>query len=257
MKKPLIALSCAAALLLAGCSAPAPAPAPAGTTAPGTTASSTPAAPAASGLVPGAEVDKAALSQELEAAQKNIKTLHMEMTTKANAAGTDFTMGMSGDMDVSNPAAPKGRLALTGPIAMEMIMDGGDIFYIKMPLLGEGWYKATQEELGAQVPDAAEQTNLYREFLTKAEKVTYVGEETVDGEKTRHYTLLVPTSTVSKDAAGDTPVPVSLYVNEQGWVKRTQLELADPVMSLDLTMSKFNEPVAVEIPADAQPFPKR
>ena len=36
------------------------------------------------------------------------------------------------------------------------------------------------------------------------------------------------------------------------------VELTEPAaMSIDLVMSKFNEPVTVQAPADAKPFPKR
>lgn len=256
MKTTLIALSCAGVLLFAGCSAPAPAPAPAGaTTAAATTA---PAAPAASTLVPGAEVDRAALSSELEAAAKNLKSMHMDMQTKASMAGQDITFGMTGDMDLSDQSKPKGVLSMTGLLSMDMIMDGSDTVYIKMPMLGEGWFKASHAELGAEVPDATEQAGQYKEFLDKSQKVTYIGEEVVDGEKTRHYTLMVPAKDVAKDQGGDTPVPVELYVNEQGWVKKMNVALTEPaVMSIDLVMSKFNEPVTVQAPADAQPLPKR
>lgn len=252
MKTSVIALSCAAVLLVGGCSAPAAAPAS------GAAASAGPTAPAASTLVPGAEVDKTSLAAELEAAAKGLTSMHMQMETKANAAGTDFTIGMSGDMDISDPNSPKGTLSMTGMLPMDMIMDGSDTLYIKTPMLGEDWYHATHAELGAEVPDAAEQTGLYKEFLGKADKVTYVGEEVVNGEKTRHYTMMVPAKDVADGQGGDTPVPVELYVNEQGWVKRMQMDLTDPVtMSLDLVMSKFNEPVTVQAPADAKPFPKR
>lgn len=254
MKKALMALTCTGVLLVAGCSAPAPAPAQAGSTA----AATTPAAPATPKRAPGSEVDKATLAAELDAAAKNLTSMHMDMQSKTSAAGMTIDIGMTGDLDVTNRETPKGKISMTGFVPMDMVMDGTDVVYMKTPMLGEGWFKATHAELGADVPDAAEQTNLYKDFLGKADKVTYIGEETVEGEKTDRYTLMVPTKDLADGAGGDTPAPVELYVNQQGWVKKMQVNLTDPVnMSLDMVMSKFNEPITLEIPTDAQPIPKR
>ena len=254
-----VGLALAAALLITGCSGAPTTPAP-------TSASPSAAAtPTATTLAPGAAVDKAALSTQLDEAQKSLTSLHLVMTTKATAAGQSFDVGMTGDLDVSDKANPRGALTLTGPMAMEMVLDSGEVYYIKMAMLGDQWFKATKEDLGTASIDPASQVNSYSTFLAKADKVVYVGEEQVEGAATKHYTLSVPKAALAGAAASATPapsaaaetVPVELYVTEKGLVKKVSMAMTEPVMTMDIVMSKFNEPVTITIPTDAQPFPKR
>lgn len=261
MKLSTVGLALAGALVLAGCSAAPSNPAPTGAASSAPTsaaATPTPTAPAT-----GATVDKAALTKQLEDAQASLNSVHMAMNTKASVSGMSFDVAMVGDMDVRDKANPRGSLSMTGPMPLEMIMDAGGVYYIKTAALGNQWYKATKDDLGSGVPDPAGQASGYTELLKSADKVVFVGEETIEDTPTKHYTLSVPKSSASVPGASAAPsasgemIPVELYVTAQNYVKKFTMTMTDPVVATDVVLSKFNEPVTITIPTDAQPFPKR
>lgn len=254
--------SVAVGLILAGCSAPATAPAPA--SAPAPMPSAVQKTPTLADAAPGAEVDKKALGDLLASGAKSMRTGHMEMTIKATAGGQGFTMTMKGDVDNTDPAKPRAAVAVDGPMKMDMVMDG-ETYYMMIPLLGKDWYTASKAELekmgGSSIPNPEDQFSQARQIAEQAQKVVYVGEETVGGTSTKHYTFTVPLSAVSgtsvpASVAAQT-VPYDVYLDAQGVVRKTAFSLTEPAMTGEVLLTKINEPVTITIPTGAKPFPNR
>ncbi len=262
-KTRLLAAGLAAAVLASGCTA-----APSTTTAPttaGATASMAPASAGPADARPGADVDATALLDQVGTAAAAMKSTHLELKTTGAMSGQSFSMNMSGDLDLSDPAQPRSSMTMSGLLEMSMVVDAG-VYYLKLPALGDGWYKATKAQLeqagGGAIPDAAEQAKQYEFLDGKVERAVYVGEENVGGVATRHYTLSVRqaaitgvTPTASPSASAVETVPYELFVDAQGFVRRTLVTTTDPQLTIEVLLTAINQPVTITAPANAQEFP--
>lgn len=276
MKYRLLTASLAAAALLAGCSAPT-ATTPASTvpsahpsTSAAPQASPTTAQADASGAsldsaTPGQEVDKDALAARMAEGVKTVKSMHMESVTTGQVGGNPVDVTLRGDVDTSDPDSTRGSLTMSGAIEMEAVVDGAD-YYLKLPMLGPDWFKASADDLGqagSGVPNPADQTRQQREVAAAASKAVYNGEETIDGVATKHYTLTVPrdkafsgqNATASPGKA--TEIPVEVYLDAQGVLRRMIVVVDEPAVTVTTDMSRFNEPVTITVPTDAKPLPGR
>lgn len=254
---PLVAGALVAGMLFAGCSAPATTPATA--PAPASTAAQK---PALGNAVPGSEVDKQALASFVTAGVKSMKTSHMSVVSKVTMSGKAVTVKMDGDIDLSDPARPRAAVTMDLMAKMEMVMDGED-YYIRMAALGPDWMKTTKAELSKSSSsssiDFADQMNLTSEYVMKAEKAVYVGEETVDGVKTKRYTLTMPAADLlgaSGMTSAVSSVPFDMYLDAQGVIRKTHFALADPETTADVLVTKVNQPVSITVPTGAKPFLK-
>lgn len=280
MTSRMAALPLLAAVLFAGCSAAptAPAPAPASSAAsPGATTPSAAASSPTSGLAApqnatvGQPVDVAALGEQLQRGMESLRSATVHSDVKGTVQGQTFELSTQARVDYSDRSKPRSAAEMTGVMPMSIVQDG-DTLYFKAEMLGNSWYRATRAELqqktGQTLPDPADQVAQANGFVKAADSATFVGTETVDGVETRHYTVKVrqdalaeasgqPSATPSSGAQSEL-VPLELYVDAQGVSRRVTTDLASGgSISTDTRTTSINEPVQIEIPADAQPLPQR
>lgn len=285
MKSPLLAGTLTAAVLLAGCSSPTTSPTSApssGASSPAASASAKPsssstsaagtgAAAAVDQAKPGDKVDAKALSDAMVAGQESVKTAVTTMKSKGKVQGVDVDLDTNAQVDMSDRNRVKMHLTLS-KMNVEAIMDGKDM-YVKMPLLGEGWYKGTEADLGAdgmgQMPTADQMTGQAQQLADSIREASFVGEETIDGVQTRHYKLMVERDKIVDKAASAIPsasasasstssasalVPVDVWLDDKHVTRRSSSSIDGSTTQVDV--SKVNEPVSITIPTDAKPFPR-
>ncbi|WP_168583580.1 DUF7537 family lipoprotein [Gephyromycinifex aptenodytis] len=241
-------------LALSGCSgAGDSAPADAGTSA----APSTQAAP-----TPGQEIDKDAFFTRTEKAVLAKKTYAMHMSMDSQGE----TITMSGVGDVSTPDAPKARMLMeppTGGEKMEMIL-AGDSIYMQMPGVGGGKYMQMPLSALAQAGgqdltkflNPAENLKMTKQAV---EKVVFVGEEDVAGQKLDHYAVTLNPAKMQESLPKPAPsvspslpaqLPYDVWVDDEDLVRKTDMTMDGVHMTM--TTDKYGEPVEITAPPSAQ-----
>lgn len=211
---------------------------------------------------PGQQIDAEAFFARTQEAMLAQKTYSMAMTM--DSRGEKITM--SGVGDVSDPASPKARMLLapaTDKEKMEMILDGESIF-IQMP--GAGGEKYMQMPLSALAQAGGQDLTKFlnpAENLTMTkqavEKIVFVGEEDVAGEKLKHYSVTLnpaklaqATPSASPSASPSLPaqLPYDVWVDGQDLVRKTDMTMDGVHMTM--TTDKYGEPVDIAAPPSAQ-----
>lgn len=246
-----------AALLVTGCTAPTTVSAPAPTA-----ATTSPAAPA-SAPAGGQEVDKTALLQSMAEAQAGVKTSTTNMEGSTTTAGktTPIKSVIVADRTNADHVVAKTTMSAAGA-DINMIIDG-DTYYM---LMGGAWFKlnkASIETSGVSVPDVTDQSAALKDMAAKVQKIVLVGDESVDGVATKHYLLTLDGSALSSLATGATAAPATATIPYDMWVDGNSimrkfamtLKQDSGDFSMSGAISKINESVSIEIPANAQPFP--
>lgn len=206
----------------------------------------------------------------------------VETTTSANSAAVTMTGTSGGEpVDVSgvisfgdSPAAELTQVdPEDGEITVRVI---GSAFYVSIPeaeqasMDGKKWFKMDFAALGATSEDLAQQlegldpVQNVRTLLEGAE-VTVVGEETIDGVPTVHYTSVTPVDSYLEQFEAEiregieeqlataevTEVAVDVWVDEQYQPRRVKLVMG--TMS-DMTMNytDYGKAVTIEAPPAAE-----
>lgn len=235
------------------------------TAAPETVATSS--APAASGpfnTAPGAEVDKTTFVQETMKATTDKGTYAMEADTSAGGQA----MQMTGSVDAKDAANPKMTMKMTlGAQTLDFLIVDKSA-YMQLPGVAGGKYiKMALEDLfkaGGGTGDFEKMLNPQGQLAAQSaaiEKVTYVGEEAVDGETLYHYTVVVDPQK-ALEAAGQTAIPTDAataipekleyqyYLDSEKLARRIKID--DPSMSVDMRMKDYGKPVTITAPPTSQ-----
>ncbi|WP_028568784.1 hypothetical protein [Salinispora tropica] len=181
---------------------------------------------------------------------------------------------------------------LRDPVRYEMVMDEGGVS-TAIRLIDSAMYMENSEEemansdgkrwtkmdLSSGFASEADFDQQLREVdpvkqvkaLLGAEGVTVVGEETVDGVPTVHYTVTATVeehlalleqqnelSAADREEAAEqmaessvTEIKTELWIDEQYWPRRARLTMGEMgVMTIDYT--NYNEPVNIEVPPAAE-----
>lgn len=189
-------------------------------------------------------------------------TAHLTMALEGGPAG----ITMEGDVDYS-ASPPEMAMTMTntqmGGGEMQVVLVDG-VLYVKMPDVGRGkWVKMDLSAEGSPLSgdlmgnlDPSEQLSKFKESVTKVE---FVGEEDVDGESLKRYTM-----TMRADALKDlqeelgtserTDLPsvitYDLWLDDDGVLRQTKVAMGD-LGSVTMTLSEWGEPVDIEAPASA------
>jgi hypothetical protein len=208
---------------------------------------------------------------------KALTTAHMTMDVSIGSAGS---IKGSGDADYTKTPADL-ALKLTMPSSMSMGSGGGfelrlvdGIMYVSAGSLtgGKFWKLDPSDKnnpLGASglgdLLDQMDPVKAVEAVRPAIEKVTFVGNEDVDGRSLDHYTLTVDPETALKSLGGGSmtqgaqgEVPDSLvydvWLDDQGRTGKVSMDL--PVggssTSLDINMTDFGEQVDIEAPSADQ-----
>jgi hypothetical protein len=151
----------------------------------------------------------------------------------------------------------------------------GTALYVQVPpamnRTGKPWLKVSPtstdpllKQLSSSVTSAQQfgELDSFRQFVTAAKFVKLVGRETVDGQRTEHYSVVVDAtkleSTVANSQllaqAGLTTVPVELWLDEHGRPVRLTEDLAaqGQHISVLITLGKYDAPVTITAPPSSQ-----
>jgi len=213
---------------------------------------------------PGTEVDKAAFLEQTQKALQEKKTYAMNMTMSAEGQ----QMNMTGDVDAADPANQKMKMKMEMPQqggALNMIMDG-EWIYVQIPGgdAGGKYVKVSLQQMMEQtgqdfkkITNPAENLKMQQEAI---DKVTYVGEEDLDGAKARHYTAVLDmqkamnlagqtAQPVPTASGGSTKMPYELWVDGDKLMRRVTMDVQGA--KVDVRLSKFGEPVDIQAPPAA------
>jgi hypothetical protein len=226
-----------------------------------------PAAAAAvlTGLQKGDEVDAGDFVETVEAGVKASTTAHMTMKLDLGAMGE-----MAGEGDVDYQADPPEMamtmdmpLGGTGTKAEVRFVDG--IFYMSVGEMSGGkFWKLDPADSDSPLGDVGDMMDQLDPMgtLSKLEssidKVTYVGDEDVDGQSLGHYELTVDPEQMSKDmdlpAASAEQLPDSLtydiWLDDESRLSKMHMDIPVSGMesSIDLSASDWGKDVSIEAP---------
>ena len=206
----------------------------------------------------GEEVDPAEFAEQYQAAFEKETTAHMRMETAGSAS-----FSAEGDIDYStNP--PAMTMTMTGPMAEEAIdirlVDG--TFYMAMPGSKGKFYRFDLDDPNNPLgPDFAKQldpANAFAQFEDAIKTVTFVGEESVDGEDMRRYTLVVDGTKITGAAGAQVPkgaLPAELsydaWFDGEGFFRKMTSDLGQ-AGTLTMTVDDWGKDVTVEAPPASQ-----
>jgi len=255
MKKLLTVLAGSALFAVAGCSG--------GGSSTATGASSTTAAPK-----PGDVVQASSFTPRLQSAMKGAKAMHLKMTVT-----TGGTEGLTGEGDVSAENGVAEHLTMkVGSMPMELILKSPAI-YLKSAALPVGgkWVVAKEggtDMLSKQLAPLFEQIKQMQpeqqvsNYAVADQKV--VGQETVDGVATTHYTssptaaqikkALAPALAAQLSDADLKDLKVDMWVDAQNRPHKvvSTMTAKGQAVSTTVLLSKFGEPVTITAPPAAQ-----
>lgn len=255
------AATAGALIILSGCSAPTVAPArssapaaPAG----GSSASSNTQAPAVGDL------DKTALLKSIADASAAVKTSTTTMDMSMTMSGKPVTSKWVMETDQSTKGHLKAKIAMnvTG-LDMNVVMDG-DTYYVQM--MGQ-WFKmdkADLEKQGTKMPDTTDPGVVLGQLESQVQTIQLVGDETVDGVPTKHYKLVMDAAAYKDLSGGQVApgdlktIPYDVWVGDDKLIHKYAIKMTVEGSDVSMTgvISKYNQPVSIEIPANAQALPK-
>ncbi|OKI85873.1 hypothetical protein [Micromonospora sp. CB01531] len=210
--------------------------------------------------------------------QKTIDTTDkadsVALTAEGTAAGQKVSM--QGVMDLGDPV--KLEMSTTGPDGTPVIVRMiGAVCYVEVPeaqrsaLGGKRWMKLDLSAMGAQAGmdfsrqfEDMDPTKQVKTLLA-TEGVTVVGEETVNGARTVHYTLTAPVATylgqldaetragVEEEMAkqGVKEITIELWVDEQYQPRRVHM-IMGAMYDLTVNYTDYGKPMNIETPPAAE-----
>ncbi len=209
----------------------------------------------------GQEVDKDAFMDQTHAAMMDAKTYAMTMTMAMG--GQNVTIKGVGDM--SDEKNLKVRMSMEGAAqgmgALNMLLIGQKM-YMQLPGQAGGKYvEMPLEQLtqagGQDIQKLLNPAESLRMSKDAVQKVTYVGEEDVSGEKLRHYTMVLDLAKANQAAgvtAAPTPtgaqtVPYDVWVDGDKRIRK--LDMTVEGTKVAMTLDKYGEPVDIVAPPSA------
>ncbi|MGE3422655.1 MAG: DUF6612 family protein [Dehalococcoidia bacterium] len=205
-------------------------------------------------------------------------SVHFEMKiTMSGILGSDVEMKADGDYDL---VAQQMQMSMDAVgQKTETVMDGSTM-YLKMPALGDGWYRMDVSELldqaGSLNSAYEDPTKILSWLSTVGDDVTLVGSDSIRGEDADHYRATVnlrkaaaemgasQAEAVEKalELLGDENFDVDVWVNDAGFPVRLRYEMSfanSEVKMLQKVVAKYSldymdwgEPVAIDVPDSSQ-----
>jgi hypothetical protein len=207
---------------------------------------------------------------------------HISMTMMMTTAGTAITMTGDGDFR-NNPNLGSFAVSISGPQAATMrevmkdttVYMTSDLFQGQLPD-GKTWLAIdvakTTKALGldpSSLTSSQSPTQALATLRASGGKVTTVGNETIDGVETTHYSAVLDAERVAKVNAALTKAygssatyqPVDVWVDGQDLVRKMHLAYsiaggtaAGMTADMTMTFSNYGEPVAVDVPPSSAVF---
>jgi len=225
-------------------------------------ASSSPSASESASPSTGDSIDPATFVDDVLGGLTDASTAHLTMSMKGGPA----SMTMEGDVDYSS-TPPEMSMSMTNEMLGEgkievRLVDG--VMYMQMPQLGKGrWIKidlaAADSPLGGDLLKQMNPETQLKAMKDAVTKVEYVGDERVDGDSLKHYTMTVRSDAfrdlqgqLGKTGAGATDklpsvLTYDVWTDQDGMLRQTEVALGD-LGSVTTTMSDWGDPVDIEAP---------
>lgn len=209
----------------------------------------------------GEEVDKAQFLEDFMAAVDDATTAHMSMTT--GAAGTEFTA--DGEVDYTT-SPPEMAMSMSNPAMGDQTMDIRLIdgfFYLNLGQMSQDKFVKVDlndknSPLGdmSQLTDSMDPVQSFEQFSSGLDKVTFVGQESVDGEDLDHYVLTLDSTKVEMlQGAGGQGLPKTLeydlWLDSENRMRQVKIDMGE-TGSVDMKIFDWDEPVEIEAPADSE-----
>ena len=198
--------------------------------------------------------DKASFIAALKAGAKDATTAHVDMNV--DAAGEKVKMVGDSKVDPTNPAM---KISMDmGSMKLDMILVDGKIYMKGFPGLPAGKWASidSSSATGKQLTEALKQADpsqMYDQFDKAVTDVKYIGEDTVDGEKTNKYELTLDTKSIADslptDGSQQLPATITYTVWLDGKDHLRKVVFDAMGAKADMTMSKYGEPVDIQAPA--------
>lgn len=170
-----------------------------------TTTATTTASASLGDLSPGASVDKAKFFDVTKAAAQAHTTY--AFATKVGEGGGELTS--SGVVDNRDPNNRKRQITLTGDAGeSQLVIADGQVFQKSAAVAGGKWVKDPINPALAAVLGGA--SDRIEQDQSLVQSITYVGDEDVEGTKTRHFTLTVdPAAATGSATTGGASAPTA------------------------------------------------
>jgi hypothetical protein len=208
-------------------------------------------------------------------ADKATKAESVAMTMKGTAAGETF----EGEGAFFYGKDPKAEFTMTAAGTTTKMLIIGPVIYLELPEKqraeadGKRWMKmdvgAADAQAGAAFTKQMDDIDPVRQVKTllAAESVTVVGEETIDGVKTVHYTVTVPPSTYLGELDGKVrekaekelleqgvkDIKTDIWVDEEYQPRRVHVVM-DKASDVTVDYTDYGKPVNIEAPPAAEVF---
>lgn len=188
--------------------------------------------------------------------------------SKAATGATSMHMAMasnhlnvSADFNFADPVAMK--ISLKGNVSgkeqtINMLVAGGSS-YVQIP--PQKWINlgaSASDQTMAQFKELGPQ-GLATQFQSGVKSVTYAGQATVNGKSARQYTLVVDASSLGSALSSlaravpafknITTVTEQVYLNDQNVLQRWEITLPEPVGTMTIDFTNWNQPVNISAPA--------
>ncbi|GAB76583.1 hypothetical protein SAMN05421595_1713 [Austwickia chelonae] len=228
----------AAPLALTACS---------GGSSPQPTGAASSSAPNLGELQPGQQVDK---NKFFETARFGVKQLKSHsFTSEYGKSGSVMTS--SGVIDNSDPGNVKRQVTMKSPTGKSQDFVVADKFlYSRTSNSSDKWIKAPVGQRADQI--LASVSAVPDDSKNLVQLITYVGEEDVNGKKTKHFSLTLNAPTGSTAAAtGDAGTSKVEYWLDDKYLPRKMVNVVNGLPSTTL-YDKWGEPVTITVPPEDQ-----
>lgn len=206
----------------------------------------------------GEPVDPADFVAEYKAAFEKSSTAHMTMETAGDAG-----FSAEGDIDYST-TPPSMMMSMSGPMAGEALdmrlVDG--TFYMSVPNGDGKFYSFDLDDpsnpLGGDFTKQLDPATAFDSFEDAITSVTFVGEEDVDGEQMRHYSLVADGQKIAGNMASDAPagtlpdeLAYEVWLDGDGLFRKMESDLG-PAGQLTMNVDDWGKDVSIEAPPKDQ-----
>ncbi len=203
-----------------------------------------------------AEGEKVAVADfvgRLQAATEAATTASMTMTMDVSGA----TITSNGDVDYTTDP-PSMAMKMTSP------MGGGEMdirfvdgtMYMNMGEMSQGkFYKLTLEEMsqavGADLTEQMDPMKSIESFTQGVDTITYLGTETVDGEKLEAYEMTLDTTKVDQlqGMGGQLPKKLTyqVWLDDEDRMRRTSMDMGK-LGTMQMDVFDWGQPVDISAP---------
>ena len=211
----------------------------------------------------GEEVDAQAFVEDLRAAMESAESAQMAMTMAGGGAGV--SMKAQVDYTTDPPQMAAVMAPATGQTIEFRLVDS--FVYMNLGQLSQNKFiKADINDpkgpLGdlSGIQESMDPVSSFESFAQGLEKVVYVGDEKVGGEQAGHYRLTLDTAKIDamKDLAGSPAggaaaglpkkLTYDLWLDPENRMTQVKMDMGKKLGSMEMTVSKWNEPVEIEAP---------